>query len=214
MSVERERGAATITAAKGPSTAVADTAAANGVPEQPGAAATTRRQTAEREAVVVVDVPPGTAAPETSAAHPTRAGLRDIHVVANLHELVAATPLAASEEDALARERRDLNEVVHGVLIIGLAISTSLMLVGVGLAILYGRDLPTTVPDVGDVLDRVFALRPSGFVALGLLVLIATPILRVVGSIGAFLYERDWRFAAITSLVLAILIVSLLLGRG
>jgi uncharacterized membrane protein len=193
---------------------MADTAAANEVPEQSDAATTMRHQTAEREAVVVVDLPPGTAAAETSAAHPRRAGLRDIHVAANLHELVAATPLVASEEDLLAKERRDLNEVVHGVLIVGLAVSTFLMLVGVGLALFEQRDLPTTVPDVGDVIGRVFALRPSGFVALGLLVLIATPILRVVGSIGAFLYERDWRFAAITSLVLGVLVVSLLLGRG
>ncbi|KPV49515.1 hypothetical protein SE17_32180 [Kouleothrix aurantiaca] len=107
-----------------------------------------------------------------------------------------------------------MNEIVHGVLIIGLATSTALMLLGLGLALFYQRDLPTAVPNIGDVLGRVAALRPSGFLALGLLVLIATPILRVVGSIGAFVYERDWRFAAITSLVLAVLAVSLLFGRG
>jgi uncharacterized membrane protein len=70
------------------------------------------------------------------------------------------------------------------------------------------------VPDIGDVVNRVIALRPSGFLALGLLVLIATPILRVIGSIGAFVYERDWRFAGITTLVLGVLILSLVLGRG
>jgi uncharacterized membrane protein len=50
--------------------------------------------------------------------------------------------------------------------------------------------------------------------ALGLLVLIATPILRVVGSILAFLYERDWRYAGVTTVVLIVVLISLLLGKG
>ena len=97
---------------------------------------------------------------------------------------------------------------------VGLAISTTLMLVGIGLALFAQRDLPIAVPDLGEVLARVAALRPSGFLALGLLVLIATPILRVVGSIIAFLYERDWRYAGITMVVLLVLGVSLLLSKG
>ena len=125
-----------------------------------------------------------------------------------------AAPLATPQEIQIAQEPRDLNAVVHGVLIIGLIISTALMLVGVGLALFSQRDLPTAVPEIGDVINRVRALRPSGFLALGLLVLIATPILRVIGSIGAFVYERDWRFAGVTTLVLGVLIVSLVLGRG
>ncbi len=215
MSLKHERGAGAITAPNSSTTAAVNTAAVSGVPEQPGAVATTSHQPpAKRDAVVVVALPRDLAAHKTSAAFPTRTQVGDIHVVSNLRELVAATPLATPQADSLARERRDLNQVVHGVLIIGLAISTALMLVGIGLALFYRRDLPTTAPDVGAVPSRVLALRPSGFVALGLLVLIATPILRVVGSIGVFLYERDWRFAAITSLVLGVLAVSLLLGRG
>ena len=137
-----------------------------------------------------------------------------VHVAPNLRDLVIAAPLATPQETQVAQERRDLNAVVHGVLIIGLIISTALMLAGVGLELFSQRDLPTAVPDIGDVINRVLALRPSGFLALGLLVLIATPILRVIGSIGAFVYERDWRFAGITTLVLGVLIVSLVLGRG
>lgn len=57
-------------------------------------------------------------------------------------------------------------------------------------------------------------LRPSGFLAAGLLVLIATPILRVAGSIFAFLHERDFLYAGITAFVLLIVLASLLLGKG
>ena len=139
-----------------------------------------------------------------------RAQVRLAPQVLDLLTIPAATPQVTET----AREQRDLNAVVHGVLMVGLAISTALMLAGIGLDLFLQRDLPAVVPDLGEVLARVAALRPSGFLALGLLVLIATPILRVIGSIGAFVYERDWRFAGITTLVLGVLIVSLVLGRG
>lgn len=214
MSIKREPGSVTAPAAQRPRTAVAGTQPANRAPEQSGAPATLADHPGERDAVVVVDLPQGAATPDISAARPAAAGQREVHIAANLRELITARPLATPQAASLAKERRDLNEVVHSILIVGLVISTALMLVGVGLALLTQRDLPTAVPDVGDVFSRVLALRPSGFLALGLLILIATPILRVAGSIGAFLYERDWRYAAITSLVLGVLVVSLFLGRG
>ena len=60
----------------------------------------------------------------------------------------------------------------------------------------------------------LLALQPQSIIALGLLVLIATPILRVAVSIIAFALERDYRFVVITALVLVILILSnFLLGN-
>jgi uncharacterized membrane protein len=166
--------------------------------------------------IVVVRVPASATAPQAPGVarpiEPTKGTA--VHIAPNIRELVTAAPIATPQDVQAAKERRDLNVVVHGVLIIGLAISTALMLIGVGLALAYQRDLPTSVPDIGEVVSRALALRPSGFLALGLLVLIATPILRVIGSIGAFLYARDWRFASLTALVLVILLVSLVLGRG
>jgi uncharacterized membrane protein len=180
-----------------------------------GDAPETLRAPTVRSAVVVVPVPSSTSMPQApSATRSPAPAQRDVHVAPNLRELVTAAPLATPQEAQAAKERRDLNEVVHSVLIIGLVISTALMLIGVGLDLFYQRDLPTAVPDIGEVISRVLVLRPSGFLALGLLVLIATPILRVVGSIGAFVYERDWRFAGITTLVLVVLVISLLLGHG
>ncbi|MCL4300547.1 MAG: DUF1634 domain-containing protein [Anaerolineae bacterium] len=136
-----------------------------------------------------------------------------VHVAPNLLDLVTGRSVTPDEQQA-AKEQRDLNEIVHQMLVIGLVISTALMLFGLALDLILGREVPTVVPDFGDVFNRVIALRPSGFLTLGLLVLIATPILRVVGSIFAFLYERDWRYAGITCLVLGVVMISLLLGKG
>ena len=92
-------------------------------------------------------------------------------------------------------------------------ISTTLLLTGLGLDLVLGREVPTIIPGFMDVFVRVGALRPSGFLALGLLVLIATPVLRVISSIIMFIYERDWRYAGITFLVFMVVVVSVILGK-
>jgi len=46
-------------------------------------------------------------------------------------------------------------------------------------------------------------------ILIGLLILIATPVARVVFSLVAFSLERDWVFVWITSVVLAILLYSM-----
>jgi uncharacterized membrane protein len=70
---------------------------------------------------------------------------------------------------------------------------------------------PHTVPDIVRELARG---EPLALVALGLLLLLLTPIVRVAISILVFALERDWLYTAITVVVLMILLVSLLLGRG
>jgi uncharacterized membrane protein len=48
----------------------------------------------------------------------------------------------------------------------------------------------------------------------GVLILIATPIMRVALSVVVFVLEGDRRFVAITSTVLLLLLLSFLLGRA
>jgi uncharacterized membrane protein len=55
---------------------------------------------------------------------------------------------------------------------------------------------------------------PSAIVVVGLLLLIATPVIRVVVSIIAFAVGHDLLYVGITSLVLAILLFSFLSGLG
>ena len=55
---------------------------------------------------------------------------------------------------------------------------------------------------------------PLAIIALGLILLLATPVLRVAVSVVAFAVIRDFLYVAITLLVLFILISSFLLGLG
>ena len=62
------------------------------------------------------------------------------------------------------------------------------------------------------ILSEAGKLHGRGLIQLGLLLLIATPVARVLFSVFAFLYERDWTYVAVTLTVLAILTYSLLGG--
>ena len=67
---------------------------------------------------------------------------------------------------------------------------------------------------IDTVFDMVKTGNGQGFVALGLLALIATPILRVALSVVTFWLEKDRAFVLITAGVLSLLILSLVLGKA
>jgi uncharacterized membrane protein len=75
----------------------------------------------------------------------------------------------------------------------------------------YGRFLgePSDLRSVPGIMRSAAALTGRGIIQLGLLLLIATPIARVVFSIAAFGRRRDWMYVCISMTVLALLAVSL-----
>lgn len=62
---------------------------------------------------------------------------------------------------------------------------------------------------LGPLLQGVQSAKPYAIIDLGLVVLLATPVARVVISIFLFLDERRYAFVAITATVLAILLLSM-----
>lgn len=107
--------------------------------------------------------------------------------------------------------------LVSGVLIVGVVTSAVLMTVAFVTALAVGwdgslRGLPAATSSASDfsaVVAAVLELRPIGIAQVGLLVLVATPVVRVMASVVAFVLERDRLYAAITLGVLAILLGSL-----
>ena len=65
-----------------------------------------------------------------------------------------------------------------------------------------------------DVATQIRHGRGQAIVMLGLLMLIATPVARVAFSIVAFALERDRLYVTITAVVLALLIVSFVIGAA
>ncbi len=78
----------------------------------------------------------------------------------------------------------------------------------------YHADAHAFPTSLSDVLTGVLAFKPYAIIVLGLLVLIAIPVLRVAVSIAAFAVERDWLYVAITLFVFAMLMLSFAIGEA
>ena len=70
--------------------------------------------------------------------------------------------------------------------------------------------VPSGLCSVRGILKSAFSFHGRGFIQLGLLLLIATPIARVVFSILAFVRQRDTLYVIVTLIVFSILLYSLL----
>ncbi len=119
----------------------------------------------------------------------------------------------------MSQER--FRSLVGAVLTVGVTISASLMLIGFAASFLVGWEgsLTGAATGAGRVTDftslgaELRAVRPVGLVQLGLLVLVGTPVARVAASVVGFLLEGDRLYAAITVIVLGVLLVSLFVLR-
>lgn len=109
--------------------------------------------------------------------------------------------------------------IIARILQIGVMVSAAILLLGVillpfrpgGLTPHRLQTFPTTFLQIW---NGMITLHPQAFLALGIIVLIATPVLRVAASIVTFALERDYRYVLITIVVLLILIISFMLGIG
>ncbi len=107
--------------------------------------------------------------------------------------------------------------LVSGVLIVGVVTSAMLITVGFAGSLFVGWDgslvgaaarlRPDS--DFSSLVASLSKLRPVAIAQLGLLVLVATPVLRVTASVFGYLLEGDRTYALITACVLAILLLSL-----
>jgi uncharacterized membrane protein len=134
--------------------------------------------------------------------------------------------LPSTASDADLRVRR-VELTISNLLRIGVVASLTLVLLGTVVTFVQhpsyvsqpgelqrlitpGIKFPHALRDLGTALRQ---LQGEAIVVLGLLVLIATPVMRVAISILAFIYQGDRIFTLITSLVLCLLMLSLVLGR-
>ena len=72
---------------------------------------------------------------------------------------------------------------------------------------------PEDLRSIPGILVDVWGLHDQGIIQLGLLLLIATPVARVVCAMVAFAFQRDWLYVSVTAIVLSVLVYSLLGGH-
>jgi uncharacterized membrane protein len=115
-----------------------------------------------------------------------------------------------------------LDSWVAVVLATGVVVSGALIAAGVvGSMVvgwtgsLSGQSLaPWDPTNFGDLWPRLVALQPLALSQAGLLLLIATPVVRVAVTAVGFLAEHDRLYAAISVVVLVMLLVGFVIGSA
>lgn len=69
---------------------------------------------------------------------------------------------------------------------------------------------PTSFTTVSGIVHSALNLKSEGLIQLGLLLLIATPVARVLMAVAGFALERDWLYVVVSLIVFVVLVVSLL----
>jgi uncharacterized membrane protein len=110
-------------------------------------------------------------------------------------------------------------QLIGNLLRIGVIVAAGIVLVGGAVylvrhgeqpaerRVFHGEPADLTTPS-GIVADALSG-RGRGLIQLGVLAMIAVPVLRVLFSVGAFALEHDWTYVAITLVVFAVLCYSL-----
>ena len=119
-----------------------------------------------------------------------------------------------------------LEHLISALLRAGISVSLTLIFAGTVVSFVHHPDYtnsaealarltrPGMAPhDLREVGAGLATIRGQAIVMLGLLVLMATPVLRVAVSLVSFLRSRDRAFALLTSAVL-FLLLSLFLGKA
>jgi len=93
-----------------------------------------------------------------------------------------------------ANTNRDLEPVLGRLLVLLTYVSVGLLTIGVVMMLAQGISPLATAPpfDPGTIVPDILALRPTGFLWLGLLAVLATPIARVVIAGVGFARDRQW----------------------
>ena len=109
-----------------------------------------------------------------------------------------------------------LDRSIARLLTIGTYLSVGLLAIGV--VVMLGRGIaplgggPPFAPEL--VLDDLAHLRPTGFIWLGLLAVVATPSARVIASLVGYLRQGERVMVAVAVAILAVIALSVVLASG
>ena len=129
--------------------------------------------------------------------------------------------MATEKKSRLAQV--DMNLVVSKVLRYGVIVSAVVVIFGLLLVVLGARsaNFPDSLShliqlnygkptlDMSTLISGVVHLKGDYIIQLGLLILLATPLVRVGASVLLFAAERDTLYVAVTLVVLTVLIISI-----
>lgn len=129
------------------------------------------------------------------------------------------TPPSSDGVPCSTKSDRHLEQVISNLLKYGVLLASAIVLVGGILYLIrhgteptdyrFFQGTPSEFCSPGGVLTAVLSGSCRGLIQLGLLILIATPIARVVFSFVTFLWQRDVAYIIVTLCVLIALVYSM-----
>ncbi len=112
-----------------------------------------------------------------------------------------------------------IDELIGGLLRVGVVVSSLIVLIGGGLYLIrHGTELPNYLMFHGEpsklrsvlgIVKEASSFSGRGIIQFGLLLLIATPVMRVAFTVVAFIIQRDRIYVGVTLIVLSVLLFSL-----
>lgn len=103
---------------------------------------------------------------------------------------------------------------ISRLLMLGTYVSVGLITVGTILMVVTGRGpldgAPGFVP--ARLADDLLTLQPAGFLWLGIVAVLATPLARVVTALGGYLRAGEREMALVAALILAVVALGVVAG--
>jgi uncharacterized membrane protein len=124
---------------------------------------------------------------------------------------VPGTPRTAGSR---REESRQIEASIGLILRTGVIAAAALLTVAQPWIVAHGGSTRTSGGSVGDALRRLPALDPRGLAALGVIILVATPILQLVASAFLFWRKHDRLYLGFTVLVCLIIAIGTLLAAA
>jgi len=130
----------------------------------------------------------------------------------------ATHPLKGAFRDA------DMQAIIGWILRIGVIASMAIVFIG-GILFVYRhghsipdyrtfKGVPYFIHNTEGIFDGVLHFKGQAIIQAGIVLLIATPIIRVAFSAVGFILEKDYLYTLITLLVLLIILISMITGHA
>jgi uncharacterized membrane protein len=115
------------------------------------------------------------------------------------------------------REEANVYSAVYRALVVGMIASSALYVLALVRALLHPQYIPLSPGQertfhLAAVLHGLRALDPGSLMLVATVILIATPVARVILSIAAFAVDRDYKYVVVTSIVFLVIVATAILG--
>jgi uncharacterized membrane protein len=127
--------------------------------------------------------------------------------------------LDRSEKERIGNVADNVYADVYKVLLAGMVLSTALFAAGVILALLHPTYVPLTAAWVRQqyhwrgFIHGLATANPGTFMMLATILLILTPVSRVLVSIYAFHVDHDRKYVVVTSIVFFVMVLAVVLSH-